>query len=271
MKKILATVLLTATLSNLSAQTTILSQDFNNGFPTGWELIDNDGLAPNASPAVNFIDDAFVLTENPDSTNSSDSVLIATSWFAGNGTADDYLVLPNLTLGAYGNYISFDAKSLDHTHPDGLEVRISTGGINIWEFFIEETAYSNLIMQPYWTTYKISLDSVGVTGQDVRIAFRHHSTNQYIIALDNISVEINNPVGIKELNGSKSLNLYPNPVSNNTVNLSLEVTENFQILDNTGRIIKNGTTNGKVDVSNLENGIYLITIAGYETKTFIKQ
>ncbi len=271
MKKLLATIVLTATLSNLTAQTTILSQDFNNGFPVGWELINNDGLAPNASPAVNYIDNAYVVIENPDSTNSNDSVLVATSWFAGNGTADDYLILPSLTLGTYGNYISFDAKSLDHTHPDGLEVRISTGGINVWEFFIEETAYSNLIMQPYWTTYKISLDSIGVTGQDVRIAFRHHSTNQYILALDNISVEINNPIGIAELKGSKKLNIYPNPVSNNIINLSLESSENFQIMDYSGRIIYNETTNGKVDVSSLENGIYLISITGYETKTFIKE
>jgi hypothetical protein len=54
-------------------------------------------------------------------------------------------------------------------------------------------------MSPYWTTYQVSLDSIGVQNQTVYIAFRHFGSDQYLLALDNISVEMENPVTIEEV------------------------------------------------------------------------
>src|SRR5690606_26374885 len=82
----------------LSAQTTLISEDFNNGFPSGWQLIDNDALPIFNHPSVNFVTDAFVIRDNPDNPNSGDSLLMATSWHATAGDADDYLILPQVTL-----------------------------------------------------------------------------------------------------------------------------------------------------------------------------
>ena len=44
--------------SNILAQNTILFEDFNAGFPAGWQTIDEDGLVPYNDPAVNFITDS---------------------------------------------------------------------------------------------------------------------------------------------------------------------------------------------------------------------
>ena len=81
-------------------QTLLLNQDFNNGFPTGWQMVDNDGATPYNDPAVNFIDDAFVITDNYDALGTGDQILVATSWFENPDDADDFLILTKLTMGA---------------------------------------------------------------------------------------------------------------------------------------------------------------------------
>lgn len=248
------------TSAGLFGQTTILSEDFNDGFPAGWQLVDNDGLTPNESSAVNFITEPFVLVEDADSTGISDSVLVATSWFDEPGEADNWLILPNLTLGSYGNYISFDARSLDASHPEGLEVRVSTGGVNLWEFFTLDTvAYSNVAMNPNWTNYTVSLDSLGIAGEDVFIAFRHISYDNYIIALDNIKVHIDDPVSVEELEVNPAV--YPNPSPNGVFNCQEYKNQYFEVFELSGRMISSGIlVHNNIDLSSLSSGIYMLRI-----------
>jgi hypothetical protein len=268
--KYISTVAIVVLLSlNSLAQNTILFQDFNQGFPAGWSLIDNDSLTPNSSPAVNFITDAFVIAEDADSTSMGDSLLVATSWFDTTGTADDYLILPPLTMGAYGNYISFDAKSMDHTHPNGLEVLVSAGGINPWDFFVLPSAYDTFITPPYWTNYRVSLDSVGISpGQTVRIAFRHYSTDQYILALDNIKVDIDDDLSNAEMD-LLPITLYPNPVKEGVLNINLIANRNYQIFDAQGKQVQNGICFKQIHLDDLQGGLYLLNIVGYKTERFI--
>lgn len=243
-------------------QTTILSEDFNAGFPAGWQMVDNDGLTPNESSAVNYIDEAFVMIENPDSTGIGDSILVATSWFDQAGEADNWLILPNLTMGSAGNYISFDARSMDASHPDGLEIRVSTGGVNLWEFFsLDTVVYANVAMNPLWTNYTLSLDSLDIAGQPVFIAFRHISTDNYILALDNIKVVIDDPVSLQER--VNSLSLYPNPSSNGFFYSDFLI-EDYEIYDLTGKLVINGQIKSHlVDLSSLEKGSYLLKVGNY--------
>lgn len=241
--------------SLLIGQTTILFEDFNNGFPAGWQLMDEDGLTPNSSSAVNFIDEAFVIHEDYDSLAQNDSIIIATSWFTEPGESDDWIILPNVTLGSIGNYISFDAMSVDESYPDGLEIRVSPGGVNIWDFFVLEPAYENVAMAPNWTRYKVSLDSIGVANQSVFIAFRHVSNDNYILALDNIQVTIDDPVSVHE--NTLELRVHPNP-STGEYNFS-NLINGYCIYDLSGRVIlsSNQPTN-QIDLSDFDNGIYWI-------------
>lgn len=267
--RILTTILLLSVLGHFTGQTIILSEDFNDGFPAGWQLVDEDGVTPYNSSAVNFITDAYVITEDYDSIGVMDSILVATSWLDSTVEARDYLILPKLSLGSYGNYLSFDAKSLDASYPDGLEIRISSGGVGLWEFFLTDPAYSNVAMDPEWNNYKISLDSAGVTGQDVFITFFHVCTDKYILALDNIQVSIEDPVGIEE--PSNEISLYPNPTSG-MVNLNLKESTPYKIIDVSGRIVEIGQiNNSKIDLVNLDNGIYWIIVENYKPIQIIKE
>ncbi len=258
MKYILTALLFLAAGMGLLAQTTILSEDFNEGFPVGWQLVDNDGLTPNESPGVNFIDEAFVVIEDYDSTGIGDSILVATSWFDEAGEADDWLILPNLTMGSYGNYVSFDARSIDASHPDGLEIRVSTGGVNLWEFFsLDTVVYANVAMNSEWTNYTLSLDSLDIANQNVFIAFRHISTDNYILALDNIEVRIDDPVGIEE--ESKTFQVYPNPSQSGYFQFDGDFTGNYNVFDISGKQVLNKTVVGNTfDLSGLQSGIYII-------------
>lgn len=243
---------------NFTGQNVILSENFNGGFPAGWQLVDNDGMTPNASPAVNFIDDAFVVVEDYDSTSIGDSILVATSWFDTIGEADDWLILPNLTMGSFGNYISFDAKSMDASYPEGLEIRVSTGGPNVWEFFtIDTVAYANIAMAPTWTNYTVNLDPLGIANENVFIAFRHISTDNYILGLDNITVRTEDPVSVAET--TNDFILYPNPSADGIFFLNESKNNSFVVYGITGKMIVSGVVNNnEVDLSSLEPGCYWI-------------
>ncbi|WP_258540772.1 T9SS-dependent choice-of-anchor J family protein [Parvicella tangerina] len=255
MRYILLTILIAFRIVFLG-QTTVLSEDFNDGFPAGWQLFDNDGLTPNSSAGVNFIDEAFVVAEDYDSTGVGDSILVATSWFDEPGEADNWLILPNVTLGSYGNYVSFDAKSVDASHPDGLEVRVSTGGVDLWQFFTLDTvAYGNVAMSPNWTNYTISLDSLGIANQSVFIAFRHISTDNYILALDNIEVTIDDPVSVTE--NENAFTIYPNPSDNGIFYTDLNQNTSYEVFSVSGKLMDKGTIQGNtLNLSHLQSGVY---------------
>lgn len=250
------------------AQTTLLQQDFNGGMPAGWQLINNDNLVPYNDPSVNFITDAYVITEDNDSIGMGDNVLVATSWHENIGEADDYLILPKLTMGSIGNYISFDAKSLDASHPDGLEIRISRGGVNVWEFYNDEPAYDNPAVNPYWTNYVVSLDSISVANDDIFITFRHTGNDQFILAIDNIKVWIEDPVSITE-NNTGSINIFPNP-SSSSISMNIPNNTPFQIIDIAGKVIVTDNYTGSINVSDFSNGIYFIKAKGYQVEKLVK-
>ena len=258
MKKILFfTTLLLALGSN--AQVTILSADFNNGIPTGWQTIDNDNLVPYNNSNVNFMTDAWNVIEDYDSLAIGDSILVATSWFEATGDADDYLISPTVTLGNYGNFISFDVKSVDASNPDGFQVLYSTGGTSISDFTGNPLVYDSIAISPYWTNYSIELDGLGINNQNVHFAFRHYASDKYIMALDNIDVTINDPVTIKE-NNLKTFSFYPNPAKHIINLVDVEDNSLVTITDLNGKIIASKVASNSILNIDLAKGLYLIQI-----------
>ena len=268
MKKILFFATLFAALAT-KAQVNILNVDFNNGIPAGWQLIDNDNLTPYANNYVNFMTDAWNVIENYDSLSIGDSILVATSWFTSPGSADDYLISPAVTLGNYGNFISFDLKSVDASNPDGFQVLYSTNGTTINEFRANPLVFDSIAISPYWTNYVVNLDDLGINNQSVYFAFRHYATDKYILALDNIAVTINDPVSVNEQERF-DFSFYPNPAKN-TLNL-VGVKENsfVTITDLNGKIVVSEKLNSSVLSLDLAKGLYLITIDNSVQKLIVE-
>ncbi len=268
MKKILFFVTSLFALTQY-AQVTILNTDFNNGIPTGWQLIDNDQLVPYNDISVNFMTAAWNVIEDYDSTGSGDSILVATSWFETSGEADDYLISPAITLGNYGNFISFDLRSIDASHPDGFQVLYSTGGTALGDFTSNPLLYDSIAISPYWTRYSVNLDEFALNNQTVHFAFRHYATDQYILALDNISIVINDPVSVEEAQ-TESFHFYPNPATNNITFDKVAHGELITITDLSGKLLNTSILQSNSLTVDLPQGIYLIKIKNTVQKLIIK-
>lgn len=78
--------------------------------------------------------------------------------------------------------------------------------------------------------------------------------------------------GIKEISNNNAINIYPNPVSNFVTISSKESISHVNIYDFQGRIVQeydfNGTTDIKLNVSDLSNGIYSIVANSTNGKSF---
>ncbi len=251
---------------SIKGQVPVLFTDFNNGFPTGWQLIDNDGLTP--ASAVSAFTQAWNVVEDYDSIGTGDSILVATSWFETPGVADDYLISPAVVLGAYGNYLSFDLKSRDASNPDGFEVLFSTGGITVADFTANSAVFHKEAVSPYWTTYTVNLDDYNLQNQNVHLAFRHFANDGFILELDNIRLVINDPVGVHE-NVQNDFNVYPNPAVE-SVFVHAKTGSIVSVFDIHGRLITSKQVATDRVNFNLKSGIYLVEVGGRVQKLIVR-
>lgn len=163
----------------LSAQEVVFFEDFGGGIPTDFTLIDVDGLTP-ADP-VSFISEAWVA----DADEEGDSIAISTSWYDPAGTADDWLITPQISVPATGEFVlQWNARSFDPSFRDGYQVLISVGAAEIPDF--TDVVFSVDQEIASWTTRSVSLQDY--SGQDIFIAFRNNSSDQFLLAVDDISV-----------------------------------------------------------------------------------
>jgi hypothetical protein len=245
------------------SQVEILSENFQSGIPSNWTIVNNDQL--------NVVDNQFsnAWTAIIDPENSLDTIVGSTSYFSPIGTADRWLITPTLTLGNYGNYISWKSKSHDASFPDNYAVKISNSGTDISNF-------TNTLIQITgesfeWVTRSIDLSGAGYSSQNVNIAFVNNTNNGFKLYLDSIIVTKEDPVQLFELN-TTNFSVFPNPSTNQiTINSSFEINQ-IAILNNSGqRLIV--TKNTHIDISELSTGIYYVEVimnGEKQTKKIVK-
>lgn len=258
MNKILFSVFMLAAIAS-SAQVVLLNENFDNGFPAAWQSVDDDGLIPYAS--VSYLGNSFGITEDFDSTNVGDSIAAATSWFDPVGTASNYLITPQITLTVNGNQLFYEVKSQDPSYPDGYQVLISNTIPDIDSLELWDTLFLTDAELPVWTERVLDLDSF--VNQSVYIAFHHASPDKFILCLDNIRVLSDTTLSVNDLENNISVNVYPNPVSDELIFTSSEEMNNvkLEILDLSGRICGIYSANGmqtRIPVAEMANGMYLL-------------
>ena len=236
------------------AQTELLNQNFNNGNLNSWTFIDGDLAAPYNDPMVSNLISSFHLVEDYDSLNVGDSIMAANSWFNDTIAANNFIITPALTFTNNGNYLNFQAKSLDGSYPEALQVFCSQylekDSILNSMLFFDTIALPNL-----WTNFQVKLEGIPLN-TPLYIAFRHYSNNRYIIALDNVNVVTNNLTNKEKLN-SNSFSVYPNP-SNGYINIeSSENDEIVNIYNTMGKTVWSGIIDNKVLIY-LAKGIYFL-------------
>lgn len=238
-------------ISQSQAQTLVYEEDFDNGIPALYTLIDNDGLTPNQATAE-FADAWIAL---PDPLDSTDTIVGSTSFFEPVGTADRWLITPQITLGAYGNFLYWDGRSHDPSFPDGYFVLASKTDTQISSF----TDTVAVIQAEFatWTINSANLSEFGLDGETVHLAFVNRTYDGYKLYLDSISVFVEDPVGLEE-EQPLQVQFGPNP-TNDQLYFNMEP-DAVRIYSLSGSKIAEFKNQTQVSLSRLPSGMYWMEI-----------
>jgi hypothetical protein len=149
-----------------------------------WTIIDGDKL-----PAGKYIGYEGTIWVHP-------SWRVSTSWhcamsnsrFVNPGKADNWMILPEMTIPEDTPYIKWKAWSLNETKLEDYQVLISTNGKDTSKFTVLTTIKSESIRR---TQHVINLSDYA--GKTVYIAFRHISFDKYLLCLTDIEVSGSKP------------------------------------------------------------------------------
>ena len=252
------TIALTSLMSQ--AQSVILNENFNNGIPATWTVIDVDGN----TPVNSTYSDAWVSIEKL--TTPGDSVAASTSYYQPAGTSEDYLITHALPLGAFGNILSWHVQSTDASYPDGYAVLVSTTD-NIAASFTD-TIYQTDEALYYWDSISVNLEDFGFVNQTVYVAFVNNTTDGYGLMIDNVYCTSNDASDIQNHKTSQ-LKLYPNPVkAGQNVQIHTEESESFnqiEIIDISGKNIQSVViSNGQFTMPEVSKGMYILKVTNSE-------
>lgn len=272
------------------------AQIFSEGFEdvsslTGWDIV-------NVSEPEGY----YTWQQGKGSSGLGSQSGTPTSYIANNanstkdtGTISNWLILPVLSL-KDGDKISFYTKAADQTqHPDRLEVRLSTNGVNsiapsssadVGDYNtllleINPTLATNVYPTTY-TKFEITLSGISTTATETRIAFRYHVTNggptganSNGVAIDNLEI-VSNTLN-HQTNDTKHIRHAYNTNSKLLIlesnSSKLDKIEIYNITGKTVMNIKLSAPHEKLNMSHLTNGIYvakLITENNLKTFKFLK-
>lgn len=273
MKKLFTLLAICFTVGAVCAQVTDDFESYDNYVvnPEGqWTFYDVDGASTYGFTGIQFDNSnspmAFIVMNfdeigyEMDITGHSGSKFLA-SFAATTPPNDDWIVSPQLD-GTAGT-INFWAQS--YTDSYGLErmvVWASSTTNDISSFTkISDGSYVQVPAQE-WTEYTYSYPA-----GTKYVAIQCVSNDAFIFLLDDITIS-SNSVGI-ETPENTTFSIYPNPA---TTTIKVTGEGNAVVTNILGQTVTSATVNGaaEINVSELESGVYFITMNG-ASKKFIKK
>lgn len=290
MKKFLFSLLTLGVITTSQAQSN--SVIFEDSFETytdfaisnvgNWTLTDVDQLATYAFEDIDFpfsYEKKSFQVFNPDKTSPPLSGADGTGWFArtGNkfmvsfacvdGINNDWIITPQINLGASDNVLKFYAKAADDRYGvEKFKVLVSTTDKNTASFteIGRVTIDSDIEYAEY--TYNLS----AYNGKPVYIAIQGISNDQFGLIVDDFSVT-GNVLGVSDTNVKEVSRVFPNPV-NDAFQLELSPSFNtaklaIEIIDLTGRKVAGFNSVAKeYNINSLPKGVYILRITDGQTK-----
>lgn len=171
-----------------AAGDTVFYDDFQTAdFSMGWTLQDVDGQTP--AEAVDFVNDAWVVSDQYDGGAGANLAAYSTSWYDPAGASDDWLISPQIMLGANAQ-LQWRARNQDPSFPDGYEVRISTAGPDIADFEANPALFTIAAENAgaAYTFRTLDLAAEGYADQMVYLAWRNNSNDQFVLLVDDVAV-----------------------------------------------------------------------------------
>lgn len=267
MKKLILSFSVALCLSNLLfGQVMILNEDFQSGIPSNWTMINDTNTVD--TTVIDF-SDAWISLIDP--LTNANFVVGSTSYFEDQtNPASRWLITPSVALGAYGNTLTWKARAHDPSYLDGYLVLLSNTD-NQATSFNDTIGY---IIQEHndWTTRTIDLSDSIYLNQDVYIAFVNNSLDKFKLYLDDVQLEINNPLAIEQ-SSMIDFGVFPNPISSIGTIQSAEPVLSYVVLTMDGKELLSKRNNSLLDVSELAPGMYVLKIEttnGIGNKTILK-
>ncbi len=226
--------------------------DFQTGMPISYSIVDNDGNTP--ASAVAEYTSAWITVQDPE--NINDTVAASTSYFTPAGTASRWMITPQLTLGGYGNFVSWEARSHDASFPDDYLVLVSTTDLALSSF--TDTIGYVIEENVDWTSRSVNLSNLGYDNQSIYIAFVNVTDDGFKLYIDDIHVWKEDPVGINEIS-TTIMTVYPNPA---TDFIHINTQENIRyskVIDLSG-IVLHQTELKHIQISHFPSGVYFLEI-----------
>tara|TARA_R110002072_G_scaffold298981_1_gene473756 strand:+ start:8330 stop:9130 length:801 start_codon:yes stop_codon:yes gene_type:complete len=239
------------------AQVEIYNEDFQTGIPAVITIVDNDGLTPDAS--VSEFSSAWIALLDP--TNTSDTIAGSTSFFSPTGQADRWLITPPISLGTYGNFLYWEARSHDPSFPDDYSVLVSTTDTQLSSF--TDTLLNLINELSTWQSRSINLSDSLLDNETIHVAFVNRTNNGFKLYIDDIRVVMEDPVGLNE-NTIAELKIYPNPATNLVTITGFETVSSVEIYSITGTMVLQASS-AEVDVSSLDSGRYIVIVRDGDT------
>ena len=191
MKKIYLCVLTLVFVVGVARADVLLDYGFDGGEAPEVSFYDCDGLTPSFFMRSLGFRAGKAWIPLLDSTASTDYFYGSTSQYSPAGQADDWMVMPAVTVQQTGYILSWESQSFYLDKCDGLKVFISTEGPDpemfpaepVWQVE-EEEAGETENFEGEFVKHVLSLDDY--VGQTIYIAFVNQSYDKGIIAIDNI-------------------------------------------------------------------------------------
>lgn len=169
------------------AGSVLLYEDFENGIPSGWVVIDGDTLTPRSVMQLQKGWQSRV-----DYRDTSNLVVVSPSWYEQQGASDDWLISPAVTLGN-NPCLSWMAYSQDIYFEESYEVRVALTP-DTAAFLANPIVDSEL--ETSGTPHQSAASLSNWAGQTVYIAFRQTSDDKFVLALDDVKVTNVNAIDI---------------------------------------------------------------------------
>lgn len=248
----------------------------NEGAPQAFQIFN-----PSVAEVTNDITGVEGETRNFDPRTG---LKYAACWAAVLPGNNDWMISPEITLGASGNELSFYVKSMSDSY--GLErykVAIYAGsGVPTAGDFTYLAGNPDYLEAPYdaWEEVVIGAAALDAyNGQTVRFAIQSVTVDAYMLMVDDFSVTTTAVSSASELLASK-FEVFPNPANDVlTISSNNEIAvEKVEITDLNGRVImnvslENTSANTSVNVAELNTGVYLVNITtsnGVVVKSIVK-
>lgn len=171
MKRIkLFMILLLGLMANVLNAQTLINETFDSGIPADWTVVDNNS---DSKTWVGYSGSGF--TDNYSASIQSYA------------THDDYLITKQVVV-SEGSRLTFAVKSYSSSYLEDMEVLVSTSTNATADFTIQLADYPNIPLA--WSEYELVLtDNASINaGDNIYIAFRCYSNNDYYIYLDDVKV-----------------------------------------------------------------------------------